>query len=103
MTEKIDEAPGARRVVFETERVSYSGGRSFPTGRSRVTEAPCDVVLVTEAGRVIEVGDMIGRGEVLCAIPRARVEAFARGGWASSPVVSPVLFVVASALFGWLP
>jgi hypothetical protein len=90
-------------VTFGAERVFYAGGRSLSTGRVRVTDAPRGFVLATESGRMIEVGDTIGRGEVLCAIPSARFAPFVGERLEVLPYVFPVLSAIASALFGWLP
>ena len=95
------------RVVLVPERATYAGGRSVSTGRTRIEWSPRDLVLATESGRMLEVGDTFTKADgLLCAIPEASVLAFARH---RSPVTEfprlafPVLSALASALFGWLP
>ena len=92
------------RLTILAEQLRYSGGRTFRTGRTRIEEAPPGVVVVTESGRVVEVGDTFKASDVLRVVPDGAWFPLVRPAFRENPALAfSVLLPLASALFGWLP
>lgn len=93
------------KLKISAERVRYAGGTIVRTGTCRVEAAPFGFALVTESGRMVEVGDTFKKADGgLSLVPHDAWMPLVHEAFRGSPALAfPVLRAVASALFGWLP